>query len=93
MGITIKLREIKWIDESYKLCALFGSSRYRFKFDLCYGGESANEDLSLSSRVILKMLQCVKNHASRCVYFDNFFTTRDLLLHLQKMRRLLIILG
>lgn len=73
----------------YKLWALCGSNGYCFKFDLYCGAETAtnyakNEDLALGSRVVVNLLDCVSDPSSHCIYFDNLFTSRDLLLHLQE---------
>lgn len=73
----------------YKLWALCGSNGYCFKFDLYCGAETStnaakNQDLNLGTRVVVNLLDCVENPRSHCVYFDNLFTSRDLLLHLQE---------
>lgn len=68
----------------YKLWALCGSSGYCFNFDI-YCGKNQTEvgdDLLLGSRVVLKMLEAVKEPKSHTVFFDNFFTNRDLLIYL-----------
>lgn len=71
----------------YKFWALCGSSGYCYNFDLYTGKSIAKndrEDLALGSRVVLDMLDFVSDPASHCIYFDNLFTSRDLLIHLQK---------
>ncbi|KAK9695984.1 Transposase IS4 [Popillia japonica] len=43
------------------------------------------EDLPLGSRVVLDILDRISELASHQIYFDNLFTTRDLLIHLQQL--------
>lgn len=72
----------------YKFWALCGTSGYCYNFDLYTGKAIANnerEDLTLGSRVVLDMLDCVSNPASYWIYFDNLFTSRDLLIYLRKL--------
>ncbi|KAB0805128.1 hypothetical protein PPYR_02098 [Photinus pyralis] len=73
----------------YKLWALCSSNGYCFQFDLYCGAETStnvarNGDLALGSRVVVNLLDCVEDASSHCVYFDNLFTSRDLLLYLQQ---------
>ncbi|XP_049829097.1 piggyBac transposable element-derived protein 3-like [Schistocerca gregaria] len=68
----------------YKLWSLCGASGYCFKFDLHCGKDpedTTRDDLLLGSRVVLNMLDCIEKPENHCVYFDNFFTSRDLLIH------------
>lgn len=70
----------------YKFWVLCGSSGYCFNFDLYCGAEkNENADLPLGSRVVLNMLSCVLKPRCHVVYFDNFFTSRDLLVHLREL--------
>ncbi|XP_049809392.1 piggyBac transposable element-derived protein 3-like [Schistocerca nitens] len=46
---------------------------------------TARDDLLLGSRVVLNMLDCIEKPENHCVYFDNFFTSRDLLIHLRNL--------
>ncbi|XP_049833274.1 piggyBac transposable element-derived protein 3-like [Schistocerca gregaria] len=47
--------------------------------------DTARDYLLLGSRVVLNMLDCIKKPETHCVYFDNFFTSRDLLIHLRNL--------
>ncbi|XP_046986270.1 piggyBac transposable element-derived protein 3-like [Schistocerca americana] len=61
------------------------ASGYSFKFVLYCGKDPediARDDLLLGLRVLLNMLDCIEKPENHCVYFDNFFTSRDLLIHL-----------
>ena len=71
----------------YKLWALCGSNGYCFNFDLYCGKETTNKnsDLGVGSRVVLNMLECTEHPQGHTVYFDNYFTSRDLLLHLRSI--------
>lgn len=73
----------------YKFWALCGSNGYCFKFDLYCGAQTStneprNGDLTLGSRVVVNLLDWIVHPSSHCVYFDNLFTSRDLLLYLQQ---------
>ncbi|XP_039631232.1 piggyBac transposable element-derived protein 3-like [Polypterus senegalus] len=70
----------------YKFWALCGSSGYCFHFNLYCGKEVAQNErdyFALGSRVVLNMLDPVQEPASHWVFFDNLFTSRDLLIHLR----------
>lgn len=72
----------------YKLWAVCGVSGYCYNFDLYCGKSSKNEDddgLLLGTKVVLKMLEAVKVPNSHSVFFDNFFTGYDLLVHLRNL--------
>ncbi|XP_069670940.1 piggyBac transposable element-derived protein 3-like isoform X1 [Periplaneta americana] len=75
----------------YKLWALCGSNGYCYKFDLYCGKDAAGSDVSnrhdlaLGTKVVLNMLDCIVHPRAHDIYFDNFFTSRDLLLHLQDL--------
>lgn len=72
----------------YKLWSLCGASGYCFKFDLYCGKDpedTARDDLLLGPRVVLNMLDCIEKPENHCVYFDNFFTSRDLLIYLRNL--------
>lgn len=71
----------------YKLWALYGASVYCYNFDL-YCGKNASaedQDLSVGSKVFLQMLRSVENSQSHSVYFGNYFTGYDLLVHLRNL--------
>ena len=72
----------------YKLWALCGVSGYCYNFDLYCGKSSVdegNDDLLLGTKVVLKMLEAVKVSNAHSVFFDNFFTGYDLLVHLRNL--------
>ena len=43
-----------------------------------------NDDLTLGSRVVIKMTNMVENPLSHSYFFDNLFTSYDLLVHLRE---------
>lgn len=67
----------------YKLWALCASNGYCYKF-IPYTGKETNDQvgLTLGSRVVTELLNCVSIPNEHCIFFDNFFTNRDLLVHL-----------
>ena len=75
-----------------KMWALCGSNGYLFNFDL-YCGKNENIDflpkISQGSRVVLQMLHdfltktSPRNRLQYHIYFDNLFTSPDLLVHLK----------
>ncbi|XP_045110881.1 piggyBac transposable element-derived protein 2-like [Portunus trituberculatus] len=72
----------------YKLWALCGVSGYCYNFDLYCGKTSQDEDyegLLLGTKVVLKILEAVKHPNAHSVFFDNFFTGYDLLVHLRNL--------
>ena len=72
----------------YKFWALCGVSGYCYNFDL-YCGKSSSEDkhadLLLGSKVVLNMLDVIKEPQSYSVFFDNLFTGYELLVHLRDL--------
>jgi len=79
-----------------KLWALCGANEYLFDFDVYCGknGTRVGEKLSscaLGSRAVLQMVDTLlksvskKKLAQYHLYFDNFFTSPDLVLHLKKI--------
>ena len=65
-----------------------GVSGFCYNFDLYCGKSSKNEDddgLLLGTKVVLRMLEAVKVPNSHSVFFDNFFTGYDLLVHLRNL--------
>lgn len=69
----------------FKLWALCGDNGYCYNFALYCGktvGEESNEPLG--TRVVSNMLNIVKNPQAHFVYFDNFFTSYNLLCQLKK---------
>lgn len=70
----------------YKFCALCGVSGFCYNFNLYVGLDAEDGDrndltiLTLGSRVVQTMLHCVQNPASHSIFFDNLFTSRDLLI-------------
>ena len=71
----------------YKLWALCGSSGYCYNFDLYCGSnvDEENKDLLVGSKIVLQMLKNVEDSKSHSVYFDNYFTGYDLLVHLRNL--------
>ena len=72
----------------YKLWALCGVSGYCYNFDLYCGKNSTDdndEPMLLGTKVVLKMLEAAEDPYSHSVFFDNFFTGYDLLVHLRNM--------
>ena len=70
----------------YKLWAVCGVSGYCYNFDLYCGKSSkdeGNDGLLLGTNVVLKMLEAVKVPNAHSVFFDNFYTGYDLLVHLR----------
>ena len=70
----------------YKFWALCGISGYCYNFDLYCGRnqqEGPHDDLCLGSRVVLQMLEVVEEPRSHCIFFDNLFTSLDLLTYLR----------
>lgn len=67
----------------YKLWALCSSSGYCFKFIVYTGKETQQQvGMNLGSKVVTELLSCVPVPNEHVVFFDNFFTSRDLLAHL-----------
>ena len=74
----------------YKLWAACGVSGYCYNFDLYCGKKGSRNDdnddgLLLGTKVVLRMLEPVKVPNSHSVFFDNFFTGYDLLVHLRNL--------
>ncbi|GFY43372.1 putative piggybac transposable element-derived, partial [Trichonephila inaurata madagascariensis] len=64
----------------YKLWALCGTERYCYNFSLYCGKESdARNDTPLGTQVVMKLTENFVNPSSYILYFDNFFTSIDLL--------------
>lgn len=70
----------------YKLWAMCGEDGYCYCFSLYTGKETQQLSDPLGTRVVLKMLSIVENPKSHCVYFDNFFTSHELLHRLREMQ-------
>lgn len=66
----------------YKMWALCGKLGYCFKFNLYCGKEENSSNEPLGTRVVLDMLKSVETSTDHKVYFDNFFTSRSLLVTL-----------
>lgn len=76
----------KPIKFGYKIWTLAGSDGYPYK-SILYGGQSSHGTGPLGSRVVLALLEPVKrlSHSLKhCVFFDNFFTSYQLLLDLKE---------
>ena len=43
-----------------------------------------NDDLTLGSRVVFKVTDIVENSVSHSIFFDNYFTSSELLAHFVK---------
>ncbi|XP_068201516.1 piggyBac transposable element-derived protein 2-like [Palaemon carinicauda] len=72
----------------YKLWALCGISGYCYNFDLYCGKSSLDEgyvDMLLGTKVVLKVLEAVKFSNAPSVFFDNYFTGYDLLVHFRNL--------
>lgn len=70
----------------YKLWALCASNGYCYKFVFYTGKETSKQPgLTLGSRVVTELLSCVPTPYEHAVFFDNFFTNRDLLVHLKNI--------
>lgn len=53
-----------------------------------YTGKSESNNtagLNLGSKVVINLLECVEVPNDQVIYFDNFFTNRDLLIHLKHL--------
>jgi hypothetical protein len=64
----------------YKFWALCASSGYCFNFSVYTGKSESNNTagLNLGSKVVINLLECVEVPNDHVLYFDNFFTNRDL---------------
>ena len=75
----------------YKLWVLASDSGYPYKFDV-YCGKSSDDthntakEHGLGFRVVTSLLSVVSSPECHEVFFDNFFTSYDLLAHLQTMK-------
>ncbi|XP_066959027.1 piggyBac transposable element-derived protein 3-like [Macrobrachium rosenbergii] len=72
----------------YKLWARCGTSGYCYNFDLYCGKNpqlDKNDEIALGSKVVLKMLEAVADPESHAVYFYNYFTGYELLVHLRNI--------
>ena len=73
----------------YKLWVLASDSGYPFNTEV-YGGKipsipgDQSENHSLGYRVVTSLLNCIRNPLCREVYFDNFFTSYNLLQSLRE---------
>ena len=81
----IRMKPIRF---GYKFWALCGNDGYCYNFLLycgkCQTDEEEFADLSLGSKVVLKMLSIVEDPKSYRVFFDNYFTSHDLLVLLKE---------
>ena len=67
----------------YKMWSLCGSDGYCYKFQLYCGKETGpKQDLPLGTRVVTEMLEAVHTPTDHIVYFDNLFTSRQLMVTL-----------
>ena len=71
----------------YKFWTMCGNSGHCYNFDM-YCGKSRdgemNDYLTSGSRVVIKMTNMVENPLSHSNFFDNLFTSYDLLVHLRE---------
>lgn len=78
--------QVRPVGFGYKLWALCGTSGYCYNSDLYCGKNAAlegNDDTLLGSRAVLKVLEAVGDPESHSLFFDNYFTSYDLLVHLK----------
>ncbi|XP_063847733.1 piggyBac transposable element-derived protein 3-like [Scylla paramamosain] len=70
----------------YKLWCLCSSTGYPYKFDVYCGKslEGSNTDDALGTRVVEQLMSCVNDTSAHKIFFDNFFTSHDLMLRLQE---------
>ncbi|GFX57324.1 chimeric ERCC6-PGBD3 protein [Trichonephila clavipes] len=69
----------------HNLWALCGSEGYCYNFSLYCGKESdARNDTPLVTQVVMKLTENFVNPSSYILYFDNFFTSTDLLKSLRE---------
>lgn len=71
----IKGKPVKF---GYKMWMMCGSDGYPYNFEI-YCGKEANRDGPLGSHVVKTLLTPVSNKDQHVVFFDNFFTSYDLL--------------
>ncbi|XP_029475784.1 piggyBac transposable element-derived protein 3-like [Rhinatrema bivittatum] len=79
----------KLIRFGYKLWVLASSNGYPFNVDVYCGKtnceqDGQNQSFGLGHRVVTSLLSYIENPLCHEVFFDNFFTSYDLLLALQK---------
>ena len=71
----------------YKLWVLADSAGYPYTFQMYVGKEVRQEsEKPLKSRVVLSLLQVVKHSEAHAIYFDNFFTSKALLIELRQLK-------
>jgi DNA excision repair protein ERCC-6 len=68
----------------YKLWAMCGDNGYCYNFSL-YCGKSleTTSNIPLGSQVVLSLLNCIQNPSKHKLFFDNYFTSHDLLVQLK----------
>lgn len=69
----------------FKMWCLTSSDGYLFQF-IPYGGKSvinAKREFGLGGQVVIDLLKVIENRNSHKIYFDNFFTSFNLLVHLR----------
>ena len=67
----------------YKMWMLCSADGYPYNFEL-YCGKDDKRALPLGTHVVMNMLRPVKNRDEHVVFFDNFFTSYDLLSELAR---------
>jgi len=71
----------------YRLWTLCGEDGYCYNFDLYCGDEKKHNNLidsnHIGTKVVMKMMDAVKYPNQHFVFFDKFFTSRELLLMLR----------
>jgi len=67
----------------YRIWAMCGEEGYCYKFDLycgdCQKPEMNSSDNSLGSKVVTSMVEAIKHPNEHFVFFDKFFTSREIL--------------
>lgn len=69
----------------FKIWCLTSSDGYLFQF-IPYGGKEKDpvkQQFGLGGHIVLELLSLVKNKSHHKVYFDNFFTSYNLMIHLK----------
>lgn len=77
----------KW---GYKLWALCGQSGFNYDFEL-YGGKESNPqlqdgepDLGACANIVVRLARTITRNVNHKLYFDNYFSTINLLTYLHK---------
>lgn len=82
----IKGKPVRFGFKDWMLCS---STGYCYSYDTYCGAKQRNEDkdtLPLGSRVVLDLVQCIDQPLEHRLYFDNYFSSHDLLTTLRGMK-------